>query len=73
MRLAIIAIIVLLAAKGTAAQSAHDTTVTDSLFSAIRMSDLRAVKTALAQRGGRECQKRRGRHAADVCGRLFDR
>jgi ankyrin repeat protein len=49
MRLAIIAILALLAAKSTQAQSAHDTTVTDLLFSAIRLSDMPGVRTALAK------------------------
>ena len=59
MRLAIIAILALLAAKSTSAQSlalqavaaqpAHDTSATDGLFRAIRMSDMTGVRTALAR------------------------
>ena len=49
MRLAIIAILALLAAKSTAAQPAHDTSATDALFRAIRASDMTGVRTALAR------------------------
>ena len=52
MRLAIIAIIALLAGQRHSRRNpAHDTTVTDALFSAIRMSDMRCSEDCTRAEG----------------------